>query len=226
MNDLPKIKSTPIKIVLKNKSLIINLPKTHSILSWAPFNGGLTRSNCLFNQGCDHFEESDLESIFKSVIKQNNLPSDAVGLLTGANVSRYVEIFLVDGPLWVHAVATVGLNNARSVGDPADVILSQPVDRIGTINIIIICNALPYASGLVEAIHIATMGKTSAMIEAGIKSKKSEKLATGTGTDCIVIAGSGEVQENYCGMHTILGEMIGKAVKEIIKKGIQKWPDS
>jgi adenosylcobinamide amidohydrolase len=225
MNDHSKIKNTPVKIVLKDKSLIINLPKTSSILSWAPFNGGLTKASCIFNHECDDFEENDLGVIFNSIICGNNLPSEAVGLITGANITRYEEVFLNNGPLWVHAIATVGLNNARSAGDSADVPLGQPINKTGTINLIVSCNALPHVSGLVEAIHVATMAKTSAMFETGVKSKKSKQLATGTGTDCIVIAGSGEVQENYCGMHTVLGEMIGKAVKEIIKKGIQKWPE-
>jgi adenosylcobinamide amidohydrolase len=225
MNDLSKIENTPVKIVLKDKSLIINLPKTSSILSWAPFNGGLTQSNCIFNHECDHFEENDLVAIFNSIISQNNLPSDVIGLITGANVSRYEEAFLENGRLWVHAIATVGLNNARSAGDSADIALGQQINKTGTINLIVSCNALPQVSGLVEALHLATMAKTSAMIEVGVRSKKSKQLATGTGTDCIVIAGSGEIQENYCGMHTVLGEMIGKAVKEIIKKGIQKWPE-
>jgi adenosylcobinamide amidohydrolase len=225
MNDLPKSKNMPVKVVLKNKSLIIDLPKTSSILSWAPFNGGITTSNCIFNHECDHFEENDLESIFNSVINQNNLPSDAIGLITGANVSRFEEAYLESDDLWVHAIATIGLNNTRSAGDLADVSLGQRVNKTGTINIIVSCNALPHVSGLVEAIQIATMAKTSAMIDAEVKSKKSKQLATGTGTDCIVVAGNGEIQENYCGMHTVLGEMIGKSVKEIIKKGIQKWPE-
>lgn len=225
MNNLPKKKTTPIKVVLKNKTLIINLSKTSSILSWAPFNGGLIKSKCIFNHECEHFEENDLSSIFDDIANRYSLASNTVGLITGADVSRYEETFIENGPLWVHALVTVGLNNARSAGDSADVDLGQSVNKPGTINLIVSCNALPHVSGLTEAIHIATMAKTSVMTESGVLSKKSNQLATGTGTDCIVIAGSGEVRENYCGMHTILGEMIGKAVKEIVRKGIQKWPN-
>ena len=226
MNDLPKSENTPVKVVLNDKTLIIHLSKTSSILSWAPLNGGLTKSNYIFNHECDNFQDNDLGTIFNSVINRNNLPHNSIGLVTGANVSRYEELFLSNGRLWVHTIATIGLNNARSVGDSADVDLDTQIVRPGTINLIISCNALPHVSGLVEAIHIATMAKTYAMVESEVKSKKSEQLATGTGTDCIVVAGGGEIQENYCGMHTVLGEMIGKAVKEIIQKGIQKWPDS
>ncbi len=225
INNLPGKIITPVKVCLKNKTLIIDLPQASSILSWAPFNGGITESSCIFNHECSDFEEEDLNTIFEDTIQRYNLPSNATGLITGANVSRYKEVFLESGPLWVHAVATVGLNNARSVGDLADVGLNEVDNKPGTINLIISCNALPHVSGLIEAIHVATMAKTAAIMEAVVVSKKSNQIATGTGTDCIVVAGSGELQEIYCGMHTILGEMIGKAVKEIIQKGVQNWPN-
>lgn len=214
------------KIILKERLLIIKLPKVSSVLSWAPFNGGITESNCIFNHECGDFEENSLNKIFDNIVKQNDLPFNSVGLVTGAKVSRYEEVFLRNGALWVHAIGTVGLNNARTVGDSADVVLNEAVNKPGTINLIISCNALPQVSGLVEATHIAAMAKTAAVMEAEVMSKKSNQIATGTGTDCIVMAGNGEIQENYCGMHTILGEMIGNAVKEIVIKGIQNWPNS
>lgn len=31
---------------------------------------------------------------------------------------------------------------------------------------------------------------------------------------------SGEIETNYCGMHTRLGELIGKAVREVIREGV------
>ena len=65
------------------------------------------------------------------------------------------------------------------------------------------------------------MAKTATLINLGVKSLKSGLPATGTGTDCIVVAGTGEINENYCGMHTVLGEMIGKVVNEIISKAVE-----
>ncbi len=225
MNDFFTSENAPVEVVLKDKTLIINLSESSPIISWAPFNGGLTEANCIFNHECEHFEENDLGEIFDDIINRYNLPYNAIGLITGANVSRYQEAFLQRGSLWVHAITTVGLNNVRTAGDSADVASDPLVIKPGTINLILSCNALPHVSGLIEAVHLATMAKTSAIIEAGVKSKKSNQPATGTGTDCVVVAGSGEVNENYCGMHTVLGEMIGKVVKEIISKGIQNWPE-
>ena len=48
--------------------------------------------------------------------------------------------------------------------------------------------------------------------------------ATGTGTDCIVIAHPGGLgAEHYCGKHTDLGHLIGKHVREAVRKGVEEW---
>jgi adenosylcobinamide amidohydrolase len=59
---------------------------------------------------------------------------------------------------------------------------------------------------------MATEARVAALQEAGIASTRTKRPATGTGTDCIVVASSprGHAQQ-YCGKHTLLGELIGKA---------------
>lgn len=120
----------------------------------------------------------------------------------------------------MHGIATVGLANARAAGDTADVPLQTTSNQPGTINLVLTCNALPDLTGKIEAIHMATMAKTGALQKAGVTSEKSGRPATGTGTDCIVVAGTGEIEENYCGMHTVLGELIGNVVHRVISQGI------
>jgi adenosylcobinamide amidohydrolase len=212
--------TSPIRTTLAKKTLIIKFPKPWSVLSWAPYQGGNTVSSCVFNHQLGKFDEKDLDSIFKNVRDSLNLPDDATGLITGCDVQSYQECALTHGPLWVHGIATVGLANARAVGDPADVPLLTTPTQTGTINLVLACNALPDISGKIEAVHIATMAKAEALREAGVVSAKSGRPATGTGTDCIVVAGSGEIDENYCGMHTVLGELIGKVVHQAISQAI------
>jgi adenosylcobinamide amidohydrolase len=205
---------------LQKKTLIIKFPKPWAVLSWAPYQGGYTVSSCVFNHQLGKFDEKNLTSIFKNVRDSLRLPDDATGLITGCDITNYRECVLTRGPLWVHGIATLGLANARAVGDPADVPLQTIPNQPGTINLVLACNALPDIVGKVEAIHIATMAKAEALQEAGVMSAKSGRPATGTGTDCIVVAGSGELNENYCGMHTVLGELIGKVVYQVITQAI------
>ena len=117
----------------------------------------------------------------------------------------------------------MGLDNTRTIGEEADVDSTHKLDNYGTINLILATNSLPELSGQLEALQICTMAKTRALIDMKIKSKKSGTPATGTGTDCIILASSGEVEQNYCGMHTRLGELIGQATYQAIKEGIEKF---
>lgn len=47
---------------------------------------------------------------------------------------------------------------------------------------------------------------------------------TGTGTDCIVIAAPrGEDRASFAGLHTALGEAVGKAVYNATADGVKTW---
>ena len=59
-----------------------------------------------------------------------------------------------------------------------------------------------------------------ALYEAGIRSSVSHLAATGTGTDCIAVVSLGGERERYCGKHTELGELIGRAAYTAVRKGL------
>ncbi len=209
-----------IDVSLRDNCLILRFPETRNILSWAPFNGGLTKSNCILNWQIDKFDSGDIPALFKQKINQLGIPSHSVGMLTSAEIKNYQKAKSTIGSYEVRAIATVGLENTRTVGDSADVGPYTQDDHYGTINLVVACNALPDLQGMAEAIQVATMAKTKAMLDAGVVSRKSGHPATGTGTDCVVIAASGELKENYCGMHTPLGQLIGETVYQAIRKAI------
>ena len=56
-------------------------------------------------------------------------------------------------------------------------------------------------------------------------SRKSDRPADLTGTDCLVVGGSGEIEEDQCGLHTVLGELIGRAVYMAVSRGIVGLPE-
>ena len=100
----------------------------------------------------------------------------------------------------------------------------------GTINIVVMANRPLTSAAMVEAVQIAAEARTLAVLEAGIKSVRSGAPATGTGTDCIAIAAParaasrGVRAERYCGKHTLLGELIGRAVLESCARAIAAHP--
>jgi len=209
-----------IKLSLRDDCLITYFSEAKNILSWAPFNGGLIKSNYILNWQNSSFAPDELSTLFKEKIKRLGISPHSVGMLTSAKIKNYQKLKSEIGRYEVYVIATVGLDNTRTVGDVADVGLENGEMYSGTINLIVACNALPDLQGLVEAVQVATMAKAKALIDMGVTSKKSSNLATGTGTDCIAIAASGQLQENYCGMHTALGQLIGDTVYQVIKRAI------
>lgn len=118
---------------------------------------------------------------------------------------------------WVAVYLTAGLANALRAGDKASVVLDHQI-HVDTINIVLETSLTLSDTAAIEALCIAVEAKCTVMQELNIKSKVSDKIATGTGTDAILIASS-TPQANptrYAGKHTVLGEIIGTTVYETL----------
>jgi adenosylcobinamide amidohydrolase len=195
----------------------------HQTLSWALLNGGLGR----MQRAC-WFQVTDQElmppvdpiSHLKDRLGHGPQSSSTVGLLTSASLQHYVDRTISFGDVWARCVVTVGLGNALRAGDPP-----SPDGRIGTINTVCQISQPLTTTGLIEASSIMSEAKTMAVMEAGISSRRSGLPATGTGTDCQVIASppSRHSAENYAGKHTKIGYVIGEAVGQATRQGIELW---
>jgi adenosylcobinamide amidohydrolase len=82
-----------------------------------------------------------------------------------------------------HVVATVGLSNALAAGDP----VGRPLARARSTFLCAVAAPLTAEASL-EALALAAEARTAAMLEAQVSSRASGRLASGTGTDCIVLA--------------------------------------
>ena len=216
--------TSPVRISTLPDCLVVQFPKVFDCLSWAPWNGGETCASAVANRQVDLHGSCSSNTIaedFQLLFEEISLvPEETIGLMTAAKVSSYQDCFLVSSGAWVHAVATVGLSNARSVLDEADVELGYRCGSAGTVNLVVGTNALPTVSGRTQAIHIAASAKVAAFRDTNSMSRKSDRPADLTGTDCIVVGGSGEIEEEHCGLHTVLGEMIGRSVYAVVSRGI------
>lgn len=128
--------------------------------------------------------------------------------------------------LQVVVVATAGAEgNPGRVGDPAS--YSGKDDKLappGTINIMVYLNADAMPGVLARAIVTATEAKTAALQELLLGSMYSQGLATGTGTDQIIVISNpqGRYMVNDCGKHTKVGELVGRLVKAAVKEALYK----
>lgn len=204
--------------------LIVRFPRKFECLSWAPWNGGQVSASAVVNRHVSLPEQEAslpmMESFRRLLIANSLIPEDTIGLMTAADVGAYQDCLLSSAGAWVHAVGTIGLSNARSVLDSADVRLGYRCKASGTINLIVATNALPSIGGRLQAMHIAASAKTAALRDGGVLSRKSQRPADLTGTDCLVVGASGEIEEDHCGLHTILGEMIGRSVYSVVSRGL------
>jgi len=147
------------------------------------------------------------------------------GMMTAASMKsmriKQVKVENVD----IIVVLTTGLSNPRRAGDYAEYRhLSSICLEHDTINIILISTATFTPTAMVEAIMIITEAKAAALQKANIKSPISNDIATGTGTDSIIVASqkTAEISIEFCGKHTLIGELIGQLVIEAITDSI-KW---
>jgi adenosylcobinamide amidohydrolase len=189
--------------ILDGKRLFVSLGAPHRCLSWAIVNGGLVQASAVEWRQVDDGEEVYTFS------------PGAIGLLTARRLDAFEEQQTDE----VRCAATVGLGNALAAGDPPG--RFRP---IGTINVLVQL-ARPLAdAALVEACALAAEARTAAVLEARVPSRVSGRPATGTGTDCIVIAAPVAVEgERWVGKHTALGAQIGATVREATARGVAAW---
>jgi adenosylcobinamide amidohydrolase len=140
-------------------------------------------------------------------------------LVTGCSLDEHVVAGWTAGAASATCVATVGLGNALRIGDPP---VAAP--KVGTINLLCVASRPLDDLALLEALTIAVEARTAAVVEAGVRSRASGLVATGTGTDCVVVAAPlGERAEAYAGKHTELGAAIGGAVADAVARGVRAW---
>jgi adenosylcobinamide amidohydrolase len=208
---------------IDGRSLIIQLPELHQVLSWASLGGGARRASTIVNHqvimGDRVATEHPRQYLARLMAPLGVEPRLAVAMMTGADIRKIGYATARRGDLMVGAWCTAGCSNALRIGDPATVGLASP----GTINLaLVVCQRLSPAA-MVEALAMATEARVAAVHDAGILSTRTNRLATGTGTDCIVIASPLRGRaHSYCGKHTLLGELIGKAALRSCAKALAR----
>jgi adenosylcobinamide amidohydrolase len=196
-------------------ALVVDLGAPHAVLGWSIIGGGERSARFV-----TWLEVHDLEltakaspvEVARARCRRDGLPDEVV-LLTSRRVASFEHVS-VDG---ADCVATVGLGNALTAGDPAG------TARVGTINLLVRAAAPLSSLGLLEAMSIAVEARTLAVLEADVPSQRSGRRASGTGTDCVVIAAPPGGSVDFAGKHTAIGAAVGEAVYQAISRGAAAW---
>lgn len=214
-------------------TLIIELERMHRIISSAPRGGGILRARSILNHQVPANPSAHNHQVATTwrnpardlgrLAVRHKAMAPVVGLMTAVPMKQLVVRREESGPLWVECFCTVGVTNAVRAGESPP--RTSHRHRHGTINIILITNATLTMTALVGAVQVATESKTGTLIENGVRSRaRTALLATGTGTDAVVIASSLEGRHKlpYSGTHTEIGAMIGRLVSRCVQVGLTR----
>lgn len=207
-----------MRVTLDRPWLSADMGDNHRVLSWAVHRSGIvTARRILWREvrNADLSQDFDVDRWLRAEVAARGV-DDAVVMLTSRDIGAHHRADATVGGVTVSCLATVGLTNAERVGHRQD-----PAGRDwGTINIAVQVAAGLTLPALVEAATIAAQARTLAVIAAGVMLPQG--AATGTGTDCIAIAApEGDVA--YAGLHTVVGEALGRAVHDAVAEGAAHW---
>lgn len=212
-----------IKLIIKKNVLAIISSDKLTVMSSAIHNGGCKNTKVIINtQVFDDYGDKKLHDdpvnyIIESSKKISDF-DDFVGMVTYASIDDFSLISKKEGDLGVSVVATAGCTHAESSGEEIDV---QEIS--GTINIIVIIDGNPNSSCLASAIITATEAKTAALRDLDLRSRYSGVEATGTITDALVVAKTGQGNNiEYGGPASKLGKLIAKCTRKAVKKAVIK----
>lgn len=214
-------------------TLVLEFSRPRRTCSTSPLNGGIVEGMlAVFNQTCPPVDRAvdlpggSVEAYLAWIATKRGLdPRKVTGLVTAASQRNAAVSCLSFRDLRVLAVATGGVDhNGGRPGDPASYYEENGQFFLfpGTINILLVVNACLPALALVKAVITATEAKSAALLELLAPSCYSAELATGSGTDGIIVAAdpAAELVLTDAGHHSKLGELIGLTVREAVKKAL------
>lgn len=208
----------------EERLLVVKFPAVHRTLSWAVCGGGLGLTRAVVWRYVERGEltpDVDAAALLQASLEKHGL-GRAVGMMTARTLGTFDCVTRHQDGVAARAVATVGLGNALAVGDAPGPLSAAA--RIGTINVLVQLSHALDEAGLAEALAVAVEARTAAVMDGRVPSRRSNELATGTGTDCIVVAApEAGPALRWVGKHTVAGALIGGVVREAVSRGVRRW---
>lgn len=205
------------------------------VLSSSPLNGGMRDDlRCVFNYDelrgdsgrCELRAPTYREHLAVVAGELGLDPDRATGLSTSAHIRNLAVRSESIGGCTVTALVTGGVDvNGGRVGDPAAWTEREGVPEPfspGTVNILLHLSADLSPGGMATALMLCTEAKAAVLQELLCESCYSSSLATGTGTDGVVVIANPESELHlfHAGQHYKLGEVIGRTVHSALREAL------
>lgn len=227
-NELKKIPFAELAARVEKNNLLVIFPEKRLVLSNGVLNGGLFYGQSLLNHGASEKPE-DYDKIiadpveYLACLAQSLGLEDSVATMTAVEMKDLVveQERYADGSLCL--LITGGVTNAVRAGDPTQWKESEgSFEKIGTINIILLTDLSLKGRALVDCVQVITEGKGAALQELGVRSTVANNLATGTGTDTVMVVSGLGKPITYGGTHSLFGEILGRLTIRGVKRALTK----
>lgn len=229
--------STGDKVHKYQRCLVMLFEGKRKVMSTSMHNGGYRENlTAVFNHDVNPGPGMPCEYCGQAEEKTRQFITDDLGL-DYDSVAYMATIVSMDNAviktqtydeLTVTAIATASLEvNGGRVGEQATCYekRGQSISlRPGTINIMVVVNADMTPGCMARAMMTATEAKTAALQELLAGSLRSSGIATGSGTDNMMIIANAESDNllTYAGKHGKLGELIGVTVMSAVKQSLKQ----
>ena len=208
---------------MKDDGVFLQAPRPLKTISSAVYNAGIGWYKTFINRMVNpQYEYNDVEQEVEQFLAQEQLEkTESVVMLTAIDPSNAIVNTYTQDELSILIVVTAGVGNAIDVSKAN---LRNEKPYAGTINTWVIINEEITNEAFVQAMITATEAKSKALQEEQILDTVSETIATGTGTDSLLIAATQTGQSYpYAGPLTALGQLIGYGVCDATRKAIQNY---
>lgn len=214
--------------------LVADLKTPHQVLSTSVCHGGQVDyvRHLLNHQSCEgtahstrHRVMSDagLDAYHDLACEDAGLPADRTAMMgTAANMNYVAVARESDVDVCVVAAVTGGVEgNATAAGEPAGwretpAGMEKVPAYAGTINTMLLINQPLTPGALARVVVTMTEGKSAALQQLAVPSRRHVDLATGTGTDqyCVAAPIAGAAMLTSASPHVKLGELVGVATRQ------------
>jgi adenosylcobinamide amidohydrolase len=222
------IPDSSAKIVTKDNIVAVISDTPLSTISSGIYNGGYKKVNAILNVSVPddyndkHLHDDPMNLVYDAQ-KNLQITNNYVAMLTAAKISNLSISTRQTGDITITAIATAGWRHGESAGE----IIENNHYTHGTINIIVILNANPTDSCLVSLFLTATEAKTAAMNDYDIRSRYSGDIATGTITDSLSVAVTGQGEKiELGGPASDVGQLVASVVRQVVKEAADKQEGS
>ncbi len=210
-----------VKFTLKDNVLAFTSPDGLDTVSSAVFNGGAKRVKAVLNVGVppgysDVALHMDPLQLITMSAEKLGITKDYLAMVTAANVHNFSLVSREAPGYSVYVAATAGCSHGESSGEDIN------VEAItGTINIIVYIDGNPTQSCMVAALITATEAKSAVLRDFDIRSRYTGDSATGSITDSVTVAKTGNGQEVVLGgPASQLGKLVGYCARHAVTEAL------